>query len=688
MRDQLIEGSHLAHTQEKHSAVERVVAQIPDVDRAVASLANWCLAVTTKRSSRVADDRSIVELLGYLKPWTQLDPDVADGEVESALREGLVTLFGDDDHELRDVAAVVLGKAVSAALVSAVETRNPADVPVADLWEMAEVDDLTWLELDSSLDPVLRKDDAMQRAFLEYLGLCVDRINRSPSTHVPKVERESFERHVQDWRKCPSMIDLWRGGRVFFADFDELAFVPTILRCCPTETLRHLDRLRFPEPLEHLLECDEIRNDHGCIAELLQCAPVSVDTKSVWNGSLLALLVLRVADAHCRRLWEAVTRRGGDLDTVSQELSLWLGELAGLVMKRKDGQFLAAHWLLMKAADERLERVHSRRQDVVAQTDMIRWIGNGLSQAGMDGTKIDDFVDFPTTAPDQERCEGRQQVDDLHRLPQCLAAVSMMAMLDYVDGDDEGNVQDGEMILKRLDVLLASRDLGFEAEVSLDVGVTGFPASCVGYVLAKGGDPAQRWRRSWRLLSGQRRVVQHWLHTKDADALAPSLFLQSAGFATLDRLCSKSRRQDEAEELWRTLFDAARECLLTISIAHLTKRINQDLGRLFARHPTVFANSNCDYSEQLASDLSKLGGNDALVARCCVLVSCNLDEPSLLHRALKCNSGWGYAMLDQFARWQALEREVKRESTLLAAVLKMRIDLDGNRRAVDSRIQE
>ena len=675
MCDELIEGSSVAYTREKHLAAEYRVAQIADVDGAIANLAKWCLSVVRKRSSRVANDFSTVAPLSYLSPSAQLFPDVADGQVKSALREGLVALFRRDDHELRDVAAVVLGKAVTAALVSGVETRSPpVDMLIALLWRgLATVDDLTWLELNSSLDPVLRKDDAMQRAFLEYLGLCVDGINRSPSKHVPKDEREVFERRVQDWRERPSMTDLWRGTASFVpADFNELVFAPTILKCCPTKTLQHLDRLRFPEPLEYLLESDEIRNDRGWIAELLRCAPASVDTKSVWNGSLLALLVLRIADDHCRRLWEAVGRRGGDLDTASRVLSSWIDELASLVMERKDGQFLAAHWLLMKVADERLERAHSGRQDVIAQADMIRWIGNGLSQAGMDGTKIADFVNFPTTTPDQERCEQRQDMDDRDRLPQCLAAVSMMAMLDCMDDDDDGKVQDGEKVLECLDVLLAVRDPGFEVEVSLDVGVTGLPASCVGYVLAKGDDPAQRWRRSWYLLSGQRRVVQHWRHTKDADAMAPSLFLQSAGLAALDWLCSEPRRQDEAEGLWCTLFDAARECLLTMSVVHLTERIHRDVGLLFARHSTIFANSNCNYSELLASDLNLLGGDDVLVARCCELVGRNLDKPSLLHRALKCNSGWGYALLDQFAQWQALEREAKREPKLLEAVQTMR----------------
>ena len=306
MRDQLIEGSRLAYTREKHLAVEHAVAQIADVDRATANLANWCLAVVAERSSRVADSFPTVALPS---PPQRLFSDMADGQVKNELREGLVALFRHNDHELLDVAAVILGKAIAAALVTGVEAEVQQRMcSLHRLWDLAADHDLAWLELNSSLDSVLRKD-AMQRTFLKYLGLCVDRINRSPSKHVPSGEQKSFERRVQDWRKYPSMIDLWRGVRFFPADFNELAFVPTILRCCPTDTLRHLDRLRFPEPLEQLLEIDEIRNDHGWIAELLRCAPLSVDIKSVWNGSLLALLVLKVADDHCRR--RNLRRAGG-----------------------------------------------------------------------------------------------------------------------------------------------------------------------------------------------------------------------------------------------------------------------------------------------------------------------------------------------------------------------------------------
>ena len=88
----------------------------------------------------------------------------------------------------------------------------------------------------------------------------------------------------------------------------------------------------------------------------------------------------------------------------------------------------------------------------------------------------------------------------------------------------------------RLDSLLASRDPEFESEFYLDGGTPGLPASCFGRMLAHEERPAGRWRRSWDLLVEQRRRTQHWGHTKDADALAPSVFLLAVGTAGIDWL--------------------------------------------------------------------------------------------------------------------------------------------------------
>ena len=236
---------------------------------------------------------------------------------------------------------------------------------------------------------------------------------------------------------------------------------------------------------------------------------------------------------------------------------------------------------------------------------------------------------------------------------------------------------DSQTLWSQLDGLLANRDLGFEAEATLDVGVTGFVDSSIGYLLAM-DDCTDRWKQSWHLLAEQRHIVQHWRHTKDGNALAPSLFLVRVGLAALDWLCWESvDRREVAEVLWRAMFDAVRECWLTVSVTHLAQSVERDIGRLFCRHPTVFGasiaapDSNLPYSQRLADDLGMLGGDDALMARCCELVSRNLPDQAHLHEALRRNSCQGETVLRQFVRWQQFERRVKRQPQLCQAVEKI-----------------
>lgn len=219
----------------------------------------------------------------------------------------------------------------------------------------------------------------------------------------------------------------------------------------------------------------------------------------------------------------------------------------------------------------------------------------------------------------------------------------------------------------------------------MDAGAAGLPASCVGYLLANAGDPAERWRKSWRFLAEQRRIVQHWRQTRDAEGMAPSLFLVASGIAALDWLCSETdARRADPGGLWRVLFDAVRECWLTVQVTHLSERIENDIRRLFARHSMVFdgpdvkeaSGRNSPYSELLATDLSALGGDDVLVAACCELAYRNGTAASVLHQTLQHDEGRGYALLRQFAQWQEVEHSARKNPGLAKAVSKMRMAID------------
>ena len=670
MNDPLLATGDSARRKERFSEAVRRARSIVDLDRATASLAAQCAAFVQQGNVADSEGTTSSAFLGYLGPSSEVFPDVAERDVRDGLRHGLDALLGGHDHELRDVSALLLGRASSAALVESLNARLPAHILVPGLFQLCGAEPLAYDALIAALRGELGEHEPARRAMLGHLDECVDDINRSPGEFVYKQDREPFDRYVREWRESPSIVDLWRGdtGEQFLSSFDRLDFVDALLGAAPVETLLVLDRLRFPQPLDWVLSVDSIRHDRDRMIELTQFAPSSVDRSGSWNESALALLLLKEADNHCRDLWRAAHRSGVGLDEVRQQLHSWLTQLAAAVMGRDDRRFLATQWLLMKSMDERVERRSGVGADgFLPQMEMIGWIGSGLVEAGLQGRDI-------TIAP-QPRTERNAEGGLPRRSDEAgnLDTLALIVMLDRL-GD---TVPDGQELLSRLDVLLAKRDLGLEVEANFDIGVMGFVGSSIGYLLAAEGC-TDRWKQSWNRLAEQRRVVQHWRHTKDSNALAPSLFLVRAGLAALDWLCSESfDRREVAETLWRTMFDAVRECWLTISVAHLAESVERDIGRLFSRHPTVFGastakpDSNCPYSQLLANDLGTLGGDDVLVARCCELVSRNLQDQAHLHHALRCNSSQGYAVLKQFIRWQQLERRVKRQPHLHEAVEKI-----------------
>ena len=249
-----------------------------------------------------------------------------------------------------------------------------------------------------------------------------------------------------------------------------------------------------------------------------------------------------------------------------------------------------------------------------------------------------------------------------------------------------------QTLLDRLDALLVSRDPAFEDESLTDGGARGLPASRFGHLLASEDEPAERWRRSWEILVEQRRRAQHWRQTQDGDALAPTLFLLAAGTAGIDWLLSESSHganADKARKLWRELFEGARDCWLTIPARPLGEDVGRHVGRLFARHPRVFGddagernayepdikNTSGDYGDLLARDLEHLGGDDLMVAVCCLNARHNVASPALIDKVLKRNSGYLDAILGQFERWQQLERRVRRKPEIVEALKELRAEI-------------
>ena len=658
-----------------------------DVGRTVHDMAIWFQkAVLEHGNATVPGRHSVAELLAHQAFAVAAPGEVSTGASDPGLDERLVkavtALLRDEPHEWRDVAAILYGKAIALVLAREFEKRGEVVEPLmTNLWSLGGHNHLAHTELMASLAQELRTHPRACEAYLPWLEKCVTRINGCPSEGAVTSEREAFDHFVCEWRQHPTLSRLWRDtvSDYFSVSFKNLDMMVPILMANPVGTLSILDKFRFPQPLEKILQHRSICYNHGLLEELLNSAPSCIreEDDGEWNGSLLAVLLLKTIDERCRHLWHVQWSDGaidGD-DVVNAALSSWIADLAGIVMSRKDGVFLGTQWFLLKMMDERLDRGR-QGPDVLAQVSMIEWIGDGLAKVGLVGSKVAGYLNSRGGMDHDKASELPSSSSGDDRSPH-LSALVIMAMIDCMIGNDQADVPD---ILEQLDILLVSRDRGFEEEAHLDAGITGFPACCMGYLLANEGDPAKRWKQSWRLLAEQRRAVQHWRQTKDSQGLAPSLFLISLGIAALDWLCSEmdTRRADPGA-LWRVVFDAARECWLTIRVTHLSERVENDIRRLFARHSLVFDSSNAKespeqispYSEVLANDLNALGGDDVLVAACCELLYRNRIAPSVLHHALQHNGGRGYALLHQFEQWQEVERDARKNTELAAAVVEM-----------------
>ena len=441
-------------------------------------------------------------------------------------------------------------------------------------------------------------------------------------------------------------------------------------------------------------------HDRDEIASILKTVPSCSDDGRGWNYRLSALLVLETAESHCHELWRTASRahdQGKTHAEIMKEteatLSSWMEQLGAIVMARPDGRFLGPQWLLLKIADERMDRARrshaeDRGKDRLRQEDLIEWIALGLSKAGLQGREIEALVQFPESSDLEKASPVKPLSSDDQKEDPRLGALSMSALLDHMIGEvSENGVW---TLLERLDALLAFRDRAFETEGILASDVRGLPANCCGYLFANTSDPADRWRQSWSLLVEQRRRAQHWHEMKDGNALASSLFLLAAGTAAVEWLISSQHRNSAKEsELWRAVFDAARECWLTVFLAPVSGQIEAHIGRLFALHPSVFGASDVEqriyaadsvavgdrYSECLAQDLFSLGGNDLVLVICFLNAHHNGASLATMRAVLKWHEGHVDAMLNQFERWQEVERPVRRRPDLVKKLADARAEI-------------
>ena len=705
MRDSLLDrdNTYLA-TVQRCATARREAQRLADADTVVSHMGEWCRE--TLFNSSLPGTGNNGDGLSYLltlpadhSPMRVLQR--IPGATRQPLEEGFTALLEGRENDLRDALAWLFGQALAKGLVDKLAVRHESTKHLlARLRSLIWSEDLVRCAFEESFRERLYNSQSAWSAILAELETRVREVNDEPGVGACTNDRSVFDSFITSWRSSPSIADLWNpSGDEFFLLYDTLLeMIPCIFPIDRIAILNRLDRFDFPHLTHQILQHPAILHDRDEIATALQVAPTCSEDGRIWNGSLLALLVLQTTEKHCHDLWHAAYRAADSdntdsdfRETMEATLSSWFEELGRIVMARPDGPFLGSQWLLMKVADERSHRDRHGHNGALApeflrQNDLIEWIAIGLSKAGLTSREIAAQVDFPETPVYGNLAPARPAPPDHAQSQPRLEALSMMGLIDHINGNT--SVENGQKLLDRLDALLASREPVFESEVHLYTGTCDLPAARFGYALANVEEPAKRWRQSWDFLIEQRRRAQHWRQTDDSDALDPSFFLLAVGLAGIDWLLSLDSH-DKARQLWRVVFDGMRDCWLTVSLMHLRERIEARLGQLFARHPMVFGDavgqegaSEPDvesavnaYSELLAADLDLLGGDDLMVSICLLDAYRNGATPVVVDRVLKRNTGHVNNVLQQFERWQQLERPARRRTEIVEALTELRSNL-------------
>ena len=99
--------------------------------------------------------------------------------------------------------------------------------------------------------------------------------------------------------------------------------------------------------------------------------------------------------------------------------------------------------------------------------------------------------------------------------------------------------------------------------------------------------------------------------------------------------------------------------------------------RLRPGAPGGHGGANEGYSDLLPQDLNLLGGDDLLLAFCCLNVCHNGVSPNALNDVLRRDSGHLDTTLRQFEQWERLERRVRRRPEIVEAVARLRKEMTG-----------
>lgn len=522
--------------------------------------------------------------------------------------------------------------------------------------------------LIGALTEALRSPD--RERLLEGFQGIVTEIRDHPENGTLR-DGEHFRQWVGAWRNGDRLDALWNGefNRFSWAS-QSLGLLRALRPLDPRRYLAMFEKTALPLAVEQELWARDLRSDLTGLLTLLEAAPLVQDDpeRPRWNGRMAAPLLLSVALEHATQA--AGAQRWDELNEAQETAArARLDAVAGTLLTRPDGRFLALHWLAHLIGADRRRQTSLTARLVVRSA--IAAVADGLAAGGHGHAQVRwAFPRLNASAVELKalRESGTGQARE-YRGTTATDAFLATLMLEAPDGTPR-DAASRPALLKMYRTILFKRDPGL--------------STCSGGPLPNGGHfhlamlflecefPAGIWRGLWQSLSEQRRRARHRHGDDGGDD--PSFFHLCVGMALVDWLCQE--RPDAAGAVWSAAFDAAFATAPT-ALRTQADRWRDVIAKLFARLPRVVRaqDPSAEVAGEAAAQLVRLGGDDALLASCTATVLLNGVSICDLARACTEHGVDLRSRLEAFSCWEARTGSRRPASPLLALVAEMLADL-------------
>lgn len=494
---------------------------------------------------------------------------------------------------------------------------------------------------------------ASRNAVLEALTELASFIGAHPDIGVYAPERHGLTKRLEEWRRKELIETVWR---------DPLDHVPWIYppmslltALLPTEKacfLTLLEKTRLPLAVSQALDSPEIVEKLDLLLELLLLAPDTSEEDSgngwSWNRNLTAPKLLAATLKHAK---EALDPRSDTrtIESLDAQAAPIFAAVAETLLKRNDGIFLSFQWLGHLIGED--HRQSNRSSEIWRP---IRAVMSALAEAmaSLDIGLDQGLQAFHLILPAPSRLEEMRKsgIGDQERgwVTSATDAFLATTLTEQADARSQTRASAATSLIELYHSVLIRRDQGLYV-FQQDPFPTWRHWQPAQLYLSMDA-PVAEWESGWRSLAEQRRRA--FMTHDDTQADDPSFFHACVGLSLVDYLAfGATARPKEAWECWLSLFDCVFSAALQLNwVRH--DRWRHLLAKAFARLPHI---RRVDDFEEMAAQLSRLGGDDELLVWCLAMILDNGVEAQLLARAMQIHRVNLTTRLADFIAWE--ERE-------------------------------